>query len=55
MEKKQDLENCLERTQEILKRVREIKEEKDIQKILPSWSVLNQLHSTVSSLLEYHR
>ena len=54
-EKNQEcLEPCLEKAEEILKKVRRAKDPAEIQRILPSLSVLNRLHSTVSSLLAYH-
>jgi hypothetical protein len=54
MEEKQKLklEECVEKTEEILKEVKVLKEPEEIQKILPSWSLLNRLHRAVSSLLE---
>lgn len=39
---------------EILEGIKKTEDPNEIEKILPSWEVLNRLHRAVSSLLEYH-
>jgi hypothetical protein len=47
-------EEIAEKAEAILKRVRQTKDFAGVEKILPSFDVLNRLHVSVSSLLRYH-
>ncbi len=47
-------EKAYEKAEGILEKVRKMKDREEIQKNIPSWSVLNRLHKAVSALLGYH-